>query len=59
MKNDEAPKSRKPLLSIEVEADEKELFKKVAKARRLTVSALVRLLMLDEAERLGIKPDSK
>lgn len=47
-------KPRKPLLSIEVEAEEKELFQRVAKQRRLTLSALTRLLLLDEAQRLGI-----
>lgn len=52
----EAPqeKKRKPLLSIEVEADEKELFQRAAKARRLSLSALTRLLLLEEAKRLGI-----
>jgi post-segregation antitoxin (ccd killing protein) len=54
MKNEEAKKPRKPLLSIEVEKDEKELFQKTAKARGLSVSALARTLMLDEARRLGI-----
>jgi hypothetical protein len=55
MEAPEDKKARKPLLSIEVEADEKELFKKAAKARRLTLSALARLLLLDEVQRLGIK----
>jgi len=45
---------RKPQIGIEVEADEKALFQRVAKARRLTLSALTRLLLLDEARRLGI-----
>ena len=45
---------RKPQIGIEVEADEKALFQKVAKARRLTLSALTRLLLLDEARRLDI-----
>jgi len=58
MENAEDKKPRKPLLSIEVEADEKELFKKVAKARRLSLSALARLLLLDEAKRLGIEASS-
>jgi len=53
MKTEDAPKSR-TLLSIEVEPTEKELFKKAAKARRLTLSALARLLLLDEVQRLGI-----
>ena len=53
MKSEEK-KARKPLLSIEVESDEKALFQKVAKARGLSLSALARTLMLDEARRLGI-----
>lgn len=54
MENTEEKKPRKPLLSIEVSEEEKELFKKVAKARRLSLSAVARLLLLDEARRLGI-----
>jgi hypothetical protein len=54
MKGAEATKTRKPLLSIEVEPDEKTLFQRVAKTRGLKVSALARLLMHDEARRLGI-----
>jgi len=49
----DAPKSR-TLLSIEVSPDEKVLFKKAAKARRLTLSALARLLLLEEVQRLNI-----
>ena len=54
MKSTEDKKARKPLLSIEVEINEKALFQKVAKARGLSLSALARTLMLDEARRLGI-----
>jgi uncharacterized protein (DUF1778 family) len=54
MENTGDKKARKPLLSIEVEPDEKELFKKAAKARRLTLSALARLLLLEEVRRLNI-----
>jgi hypothetical protein len=52
----EEKKPRKPLLSIEATAEEKAVFQKVAKARGLSVSALARTLMLDEARRLGISP---
>lgn len=55
MESNEESKARKPLLSIEVEPTEKELFKKAAKARRLSLSALARLLLLEEVKRLGIK----
>lgn len=54
MKGEEPKKARKPLLSIEVGVDEKILFQKVAKTRGLKISALARLLMHDEARRLGI-----
>jgi len=48
------PQPRKPQVSIAVETGEKELMEKVAKQRGVSVSALVRLLVLDEARRLGI-----
>jgi hypothetical protein len=54
MSNNDEKRIRKPQIGIEVEADEKALFQKVAKTRRLTLSALTRLLLLDEARRLGI-----
>lgn len=54
MESKESPKSR-TLLSIEVEPSEKELFKKAAKSKRLTLSAWARTLMLDEARRLGVE----
>ena len=52
--SDDEKRIRKPQIGIEVESDEKALFQRVAKARRLTLSALTRLLLLDEARRLGI-----
>lgn len=45
---------RPPQLNIKVSAEEKELAEKVAKARGLKTSGLVRMLILDEARRLGI-----
>jgi len=51
---EQEPKSR-TYLTIEVEPSEKELFKRTAKARRLTLSALTRLLLLEETQRLGVK----
>ncbi|MCC2547722.1 DUF6290 family protein [Hymenobacter sp. BT175] len=53
MKSEEK-KPRKPMLTIEVDAEEKALFQRVAKARGLSVSALARTLMLDEARRLSV-----
>jgi hypothetical protein len=56
MKSEEAKPARKPLLSIECESKEqKELFNRIAKRRVVTTAALVRLLLLDEARRLGIE----
>ncbi|WP_185817031.1 hypothetical protein [Hymenobacter metallilatus] len=53
MKQDD--KSRKPQIGIQVEPDEKELFEAVAKARGTKVATLMKLLMHDEARRLGIQ----
>lgn len=48
-------KARKPQVNLSLEATEKELFETVAKARgNIGVSALLRLLVVDEARRLGI-----
>ena len=48
-------KARKPQVNLSLEASEKELFETVAKARgNIGVSALLRLLVVDEARRLGI-----
>ena len=48
-------KARKPQVNLSLEAGEKELFEIVAKARGNNgVSALLRLLVVDEARRLGI-----
>jgi hypothetical protein len=56
MKSEDAKPKRKPLLSIECESKEqKELFNRIAKRRGVTTAALVRLLLLDEARRLGIE----
>ncbi|HEX8427169.1 hypothetical protein [Hymenobacter sp.] len=51
----ETPKPNKHLqLNIKASKEEKELAEKVATARGLSISGLVRLLILDEARRLGI-----
>lgn len=48
--------ARKPILSVECESkDQKELFDRVAKKRGVATAALVRLLLLDEARRLGVE----
>lgn len=54
MATDKKEKARKPQLNLALDAEEKELVEKVAKARGVSVSALVRLLAFDEARRLGI-----
>jgi uncharacterized protein (DUF1778 family) len=52
----EAPKTvREHQLNIKANSDEKKLLEKVAKARGLTSSSLVRMLVADEARRLGIE----
>jgi antitoxin component of RelBE/YafQ-DinJ toxin-antitoxin module len=50
-----ASTERPPQLNIKVSEEEKEMAEKVAKARGLNTSGLVRLLLWDEARRLGIK----
>ncbi|MGI4742839.1 MAG: ribbon-helix-helix protein, CopG family [Janthinobacterium lividum] len=45
---------REHQLNIKANDDEKKLLEKVAKARGLNTSALVRMLVTDEARRLGI-----
>jgi antitoxin component of RelBE/YafQ-DinJ toxin-antitoxin module len=47
--------SRGPQLNIKLGEDEKRIAEAVAKERGLNISGLVRLLILDEARRLGIK----
>ena len=47
--------ARKPQMNITVKPEERELIERVAARRGLSVSALVRLLTLDEARRLGIE----
>ena len=49
-----ASAERPPQLNIKVSAEEKELTDKIAKARGLNTSGLVRMLIHDEARRLGI-----
>lgn len=52
---EEQDSKKRTYLTIEVEPSEKERFKKTAKARRLTLSTLVRLLLLEESEKMGVK----
>jgi hypothetical protein len=53
---DSSKPARKPQVNLQLEAEEKELFEKVAKAKgNVGVSALLRLLVVEEARRLGIK----
>ena len=47
--------SRGPQLNVKLGEDEKRIADAVAKARGLNTSGLVRLLILDEARRLGIE----
>ena len=52
---DKAKATRERQLNIKANDDEKALLEKVAKARGLSSSALVRMLVADEARRLGIE----
>jgi antitoxin component of RelBE/YafQ-DinJ toxin-antitoxin module len=54
MKKEKAERTGKKQIALEVSADEKDLAEKVAKERGLGLSALIRLLIKDEARRLGI-----
>lgn len=54
MKKEKAERTGKRQMGLEVTVEEKELAEKVADARGLNFSALVRLLIKDEARRLGI-----
>jgi hypothetical protein len=48
--------TRKPILSVEcVDKEQKDLFDRVADKRGIATAALVRLLLLDEARRLGVE----
>jgi hypothetical protein len=56
MKTEADKPARKPILSVEcVDKDQKALFDRVAAKRGIATAALVRLLLLDEARRLGVE----
>jgi hypothetical protein len=53
---DNSKPARKPQVNLQLEAWEKDLFETVAKARgNVGVSALIRMLVVDEARRLNIE----
>jgi hypothetical protein len=53
---DSGKPARKPQVNLQLEAWEKDLFETVAKARgNVGVSALIRMLVVDEARRLNIE----
>jgi post-segregation antitoxin (ccd killing protein) len=54
MKKEKTERTGKKQVGLEVTVEEKELAEKVAKERGLGFSALVRLLIKDEARRLGL-----
>lgn len=54
MKKEKAERTGKRQIGLEVTVEEKELAEKVAHERGLGLSALVRLLIKDEARRLGL-----
>jgi len=47
--------TRKPQITVALEAEEKTLIEKVAAKRGVSVSALIKLLCFDEARRLGVE----
>lgn len=48
--------NRKPIISVECSSKEqKDLFDRVADKRGVATAALVRMLLLDEARRLGVE----
>jgi len=52
---DKEKKPRKPQMNVTAKAEEIALAERVAEKRGLSLSALVRLLVLDEARRLGME----
>jgi post-segregation antitoxin (ccd killing protein) len=54
MKKEKTERTGKKQVGLEVTIEEKELAERVAKERGLGFSALVRLLIKDEARRLGL-----
>lgn len=55
MKAENAAKPRKPQLNLALDASDKDFIEKVAKARRLSVTGLIRTLVFDEGRRLGMQ----
>lgn len=54
MKKEKAERTGKRQIGLEVSVEEREVAEKVASERGLGLSALIRLLIKDEARRLGI-----
>jgi hypothetical protein len=54
MKREKAERTGKRQIALEVSANEKNIAEKVAAERGVGLAALVRLLIKDEARRLGI-----
>jgi hypothetical protein len=55
MKEPKSP-ARKPQVSLALDPENKEFIERVAKARGLSMTALLRTLAYDEGRRLGIEP---
>ena len=51
--------NRKPQVSLALDPEDKEFIEQVAKARGLSMTALLRTLAYDEGLRLGIEPPKK
>ena len=55
MQPEKVIKPRKPQLNLALDAGDKDFIEKVAKARRLSVTGLIRTLVFDEGRRLGMQ----
>ncbi|MFC6225623.1 hypothetical protein ACFP2F_20420 [Hymenobacter artigasi] len=55
MKAEKSDKPRKPQLNLALDAGDKSFIESVAKARRLSVTGLIRTLVFDEGRRLGMQ----
>ncbi|MGI4873241.1 MAG: hypothetical protein ACRYFX_18930 [Janthinobacterium lividum] len=51
--------ARKPQINLALEPEDKEFIERVAKARGLSTTALLRTLAYDEGRRLGIEAPNK
>ncbi len=51
--------ARKPQVSLALDPEDKDFIERVAKARGLSMTALLRTLAYDEGRRLGVEPPKR